>query len=233
MTEVQAPPYPQKRTCPYEPPAGYQEIADAGPVLRVTLYDGRESWIVTGYKESREILTHPNLSSQRTHPGFPIVAPRFKSPIARNLVLEVDGRYRMPTEIRRAIVGTTKDVDRQRYAVQAIPALLKFHTDQIGHRPGVLVWFHDEERSLRPLFDPENYLDEELLTEVMRYLPEIADALEAWYVREQQSSGLLAVNQGLHVLADRAHLPDLAALTAIRMATAHRMADRLGEANEM
>ncbi|GAB3887056.1 hypothetical protein GCM10029964_052390 [Kibdelosporangium lantanae] len=53
MTEVQAPPYPQKRTCPYEPPAGYQEIADAGPVLRVTLYDGRESWIVTGYKESR------------------------------------------------------------------------------------------------------------------------------------------------------------------------------------
>ncbi|GAB3897182.1 hypothetical protein GCM10029964_079640 [Kibdelosporangium lantanae] len=151
----------------------------------------------------------------------------------RNLVLEVDGRYRMPTEIRRAIVGTTKDVDRQRYAVQAIPALLKFHTDQIGHRPGVLVWFHDEERSLRPLFDPENYLDEELLTEVMRYLPEIADALEAWYVREQQSSGLLAVNQGLHVLADRAHLPDLAALTAIRMATAHRMADRLGEANEM
>jgi tetratricopeptide (TPR) repeat protein len=151
----------------------------------------------------------------------------------RNLVLEVDGRYRMPTEIRRAIVGTTKDVDRQRYALKAIPALLKFHCDQIGHRPGVLVWFHDEERSLRPLFDPENYLDEELLTEVMRYLPEIADALEAWYVREQQSSGLLTVNRGLHVLAERAHLPDLAALTAIRMATAHRMADRLGDANEM
>lgn len=151
----------------------------------------------------------------------------------RNLVLEVDGRYRMPTEIRRAIVGTTKDVDRQRYALKVIPALLKFHCDQIGHRPGVLVWFHDEERSLRPLFDPENYLDEELLTEVMRYLPEIADALEAWYVREQQSSGLLTVNRGLHVLAERAHLPDIAALTAIRMATAHRMANRLGDANEM
>jgi cytochrome P450 len=91
MTEtspaVQAPPYPQKRTCPYEPPAGYQEIAAAGPVLKVTLYDGRESWIITGYKESREILTHPNLSSQRTHPNFPIVAPRFRSPIARNLAL--------------------------------------------------------------------------------------------------------------------------------------------------
>ncbi|GLZ40822.1 cytochrome P450 [Actinokineospora sp. NBRC 105648] len=82
-----APPYPQKRTCPYEPPEGYRAIGEQGPVLKVTLYDGRESWIVTGYKESREILTHPNLSSQRTHPGFPIVAPRFKSGIARSLAL--------------------------------------------------------------------------------------------------------------------------------------------------
>lgn len=85
MTE--APPYPQKRTCPYEPPPGYQEIGERGPVLKVTLFDGREAWMVTGYRESREILTHPNLSSQRTHPGFPIVAPRFRSQIARNLAL--------------------------------------------------------------------------------------------------------------------------------------------------
>ncbi|SNS24027.1 pentalenic acid synthase [Streptosporangium subroseum] len=85
MTE--APPYPQKRTCPYEPPPGYREIGERGPVLKVTLFDGREAWMVTGYQESREILTHPNLSSQRTHPGFPIVAPRFRSQIARNLAL--------------------------------------------------------------------------------------------------------------------------------------------------
>ncbi len=85
MTE--APPYPQKRTCPYEPPPGYREIGERGPVLKVTLFDGREAWMVTGYRESREILTHPNLSSQRTHPGFPIVAPRFRSQIARSLAL--------------------------------------------------------------------------------------------------------------------------------------------------
>ncbi|MGC5016551.1 cytochrome P450 [Streptosporangium sp. DT93] len=85
MTE--APPYPQRRTCPYEPPPGYREIGERGPVLKVTLFDGREAWMVTGYRESREILTHPNLSSQRTHPGFPIVAPRFRSQIARSLAL--------------------------------------------------------------------------------------------------------------------------------------------------
>ncbi|MET8981418.1 cytochrome P450 [Streptomyces sp. NPDC004539] len=84
---AEAPPYPQPRTCPYQPPAGYREIAESGPVLKVTLFDGREAWMVTGYQESREILTHPNLSSLRTHPGFPIVAPRFRSQIARSLAL--------------------------------------------------------------------------------------------------------------------------------------------------
>ncbi|WP_169945220.1 cytochrome P450 [Microbispora sp. H11081] len=122
MTE--APPYPQKRTCPYEPPAGYREIAERGPVLKVTLFDGREAWMVTGYRESREILTHPNLSSQRTHPGFPIVAPRFRSQIARTLALiamdppvhDVYRRYlnphfslksvrRMRPEVERIVAG--------------------------------------------------------------------------------------------------------------------------------
>lgn len=85
MTE--APPYPQIRSCPYRPPEGYRAIGEQGPVVKVALFDGREVWMVTGFKESREILTHPNLSSQRTHPGFPIVAPRFRSAIARNLAL--------------------------------------------------------------------------------------------------------------------------------------------------
>ncbi|MCX4751615.1 cytochrome P450 [Kitasatospora sp. NBC_01287] len=84
---TQAPHYPQPRTCPYEPPAGYRELGEQGPLLKVTLFDGREAWLVTGYQESREILTHPNLSSQRTHPDFPIVAPRFRSQIARSLAM--------------------------------------------------------------------------------------------------------------------------------------------------
>ncbi|MFE9427591.1 cytochrome P450 [Kitasatospora sp. NPDC006697] len=83
----QAPHYPQQRSCPYQPPAGYRELGEQGPLLKVTLFDGREAWLVTGYQESREILTHPNLSSKRTHPDFPIVAPRFRSQIARSLAM--------------------------------------------------------------------------------------------------------------------------------------------------
>jgi cytochrome P450 len=140
MTE--APPYPQKRTCPYEPPAGYQAIGADGPVGKVTLYDGRVSWIVTGYQESREILTHPNLSSQRTHPGFPIVAPRFRSPIARNLALiamdpPVHDTYRrflnphfslkavraMRPDIEQIVTGFVDAVVEQGPPADLIPAL--------------------------------------------------------------------------------------------------------------
>jgi len=129
---TEAPPYPQKRTCPYEPPAGYRDIAEQGPVLKVTLFDGREAWMVTGYRESREILTHPDLSSQRTHPGFPIVAPRFRSQIARSLALiamdppvhDIYRRYlnphfslksvrRMRPELEKIVAGYVDDILEQ------------------------------------------------------------------------------------------------------------------------
>ncbi|MET0134989.1 MAG: hypothetical protein ABW215_15525 [Kibdelosporangium sp.] len=150
----------------------------------------------------------------------------------RNLVLEAAGRYRMPTEIRRALVGTTQEPGRRAVALEAIPALLRHHVEltAIGSPDPTQRWFHDEERSLRLFFGPETYADERLLAMVLEDLARIADALEAWYVREQQSSGMLTVNQGLHTLADRAGRPDLASLSAIRTATAHRMAGRLGEA---
>jgi cytochrome P450 len=118
MTE--APPYPQIRTCPYQPPEGYRAIGEQGPVLKVTLYDGREAWMVTGFKESREILTHPNLSSQRTHPGFPIVAPRFRSAIARNLAMiamdppqhDVYRRYLNPHFSLKAVRRMRTDIEQ-------------------------------------------------------------------------------------------------------------------------
>ncbi|MFE4968792.1 cytochrome P450 [Streptomyces sp. NPDC056660] len=139
---AEAPPYPQPRTCPYQPPAGYRDIAESGPVLKVTLFDGREAWMVTGYKESREILTHPNLSSLRTHPGFPIVAPRFRSHIARSLALiamdppehDVYRRYlnphfslkqvrRMRPEIEKIVSGFVDRIIAQGPPADLIPLL--------------------------------------------------------------------------------------------------------------
>ncbi|MFF2850646.1 cytochrome P450 [Streptomyces sp. NPDC058001] len=69
--------FPQDRTCPYQPPPGYQPLRATRPLTRVSLYDGREVWVVTGLAAARELLADPRLSSDREREGFPMPNPRF------------------------------------------------------------------------------------------------------------------------------------------------------------
>ncbi|MFI1254431.1 cytochrome P450 [Streptomyces netropsis] len=71
-----APDFPRARTCPYQPPADHEALAERGPLSRVTLYDGREVWLVTGHAEGRALLTDQRLSSDRQNPAFPVFAAR-------------------------------------------------------------------------------------------------------------------------------------------------------------
>ncbi|MFE6765322.1 cytochrome P450 [Streptomyces sp. NPDC057689] len=69
--------FPQDRTCPYHPPAGYPSASRGQrSVSRVRLFDGRTVWLVTGHAEARALLADPRLSSDRSHPDFPLFAPR-------------------------------------------------------------------------------------------------------------------------------------------------------------
>ncbi|MEU1303775.1 cytochrome P450 [Streptomyces shenzhenensis] len=78
MTELSEPvAFPQDRGCPYHPPAGYDPLRASRPLARVTLYDGRTAWLVTGHALARDLLVDPRLSSNRTRAGFPITTPRF------------------------------------------------------------------------------------------------------------------------------------------------------------
>ncbi|MEU1310377.1 cytochrome P450 [Streptomyces cinnamoneus] len=78
-TAPYAPSFPQDRTCPYHPPAAYPELAERGPVGRMTLYDGRQVWAVTGHAEARALLADPRLSADRKNPSFPVVVERFSN----------------------------------------------------------------------------------------------------------------------------------------------------------
>ncbi|WP_037864174.1 cytochrome P450 [Streptomyces sp. NRRL S-340] len=66
--------FPQDRSCPYEPPAGYRSLRQEGPLTRVTLYDGSTAWAVTGHAEARRLLGDPRLSADRRKPGFPMTS---------------------------------------------------------------------------------------------------------------------------------------------------------------
>ncbi|MEU6669049.1 cytochrome P450 [Streptomyces sp. NPDC046727] len=79
--------FPQDRTCPYHPPTGYAPLRDGRPLSRVTLYDGREVWLVTGQTTARALLADPRLSTERRRPGFPVPSPRFEAGRDRRLAL--------------------------------------------------------------------------------------------------------------------------------------------------
>jgi vitamin D 1,25-hydroxylase len=75
-----APAFPSDRTCPYHLPDQYRSLREReGSMQRVTLYDGRQAWVVTGYETARKLLADPRLSSDRTHVDFPATSERVAS----------------------------------------------------------------------------------------------------------------------------------------------------------
>ncbi|MFH9612010.1 cytochrome P450 [Streptomyces sp. NPDC017448] len=82
-----APPFPQDRECPYHPPTGYDPLRADRPLSRITLYDGRPAWAVTGHALARRLLADPRLSTDRTHPAFPVPAERFAQTRQRRVAL--------------------------------------------------------------------------------------------------------------------------------------------------
>ncbi|MFB6810781.1 cytochrome P450 [Streptomyces sp. NPDC056387] len=76
MSETVA--FPQDRTCPYHPPAAYDPLREGKPLSRVTLFDGRSVWVVTGHPEARALLADGRLSSDRRNEAFPTPTKRFK-----------------------------------------------------------------------------------------------------------------------------------------------------------
>ncbi|WP_405781791.1 cytochrome P450 [Streptomyces sp. NBC_00859] len=75
-----APAFPSDRTCPYALPDQYNDLRDQeGSLQRITLYDGRQAWLVTGYDTARKLLADPRLSSDRTHVDFPATSERVTS----------------------------------------------------------------------------------------------------------------------------------------------------------
>ncbi|MEW1700473.1 cytochrome P450 [Streptomyces sp. NPDC093249] len=74
MTKAVA--FPQNRTCPYHPPTAYPRADEERPLSRVTLWDGRSVWLVTGHSAARALLADPRLSSDSTRPGFPLPTER-------------------------------------------------------------------------------------------------------------------------------------------------------------
>ncbi|WCD84660.1 Pentalenic acid synthase [Streptomyces xanthophaeus] len=79
MSEPAALTFPQDRTCPYHPPAAYEPLREGRPLTRVSLFDGRSVWVVTGHSEARALLCDGRLSSDRLNAAFPRTTERARA----------------------------------------------------------------------------------------------------------------------------------------------------------
>ncbi|AZP21987.1 cytochrome P450 [Streptomyces aquilus] len=86
-TQTEPVAFPQDRTCPYHPPTAYAPLRDGRPLARITLYDGRPAWLVTGHALARALLADPRLSTDRTRPDFPAPTERFAAVRNRRVAL--------------------------------------------------------------------------------------------------------------------------------------------------
>jgi cytochrome P450 len=88
------PAYPLPRECPYHPSSGMAQLREPGPISRVRLYDGRETWLVTGPAEARALLADPRVSNRSDWPNYPVMDERHKHMRAtREMTKEEEGGF--------------------------------------------------------------------------------------------------------------------------------------------
>ncbi|AZM93635.1 MULTISPECIES: cytochrome P450 [Streptomyces] len=85
MTEPVA--FPEDRTCPYHPPAAYDPLRGGAPLKRVTFFDGRSVWAVTGHAAARALLADARLSSDSENEAFPVPSERYAGLLRRRTPL--------------------------------------------------------------------------------------------------------------------------------------------------
>lgn len=80
--------FPQNRSCPYDPPPGYDPVRAAKrPVTRIEIYDGTKIWLVSGLAEARALLADQRLTSARERPDFPVFQQRLEGVERRRVEL--------------------------------------------------------------------------------------------------------------------------------------------------
>ncbi|HEU5158808.1 MAG TPA: cytochrome P450 [Streptosporangiaceae bacterium] len=126
------------RTCPFDPPELMAELREREPVAKVTLWDGREVWLITKYDDAYAVLRDQRTSDDSTNPGFPSLSPGRPVPIVKRSFSRMDGR--MHARLRTMV---TPEFSAARVA-RLRPAIQRFVDQQVDHllateRPADLV----------------------------------------------------------------------------------------------
>ncbi|GGT05051.1 MULTISPECIES: cytochrome P450 [Streptomyces] len=230
--------FPQNRTCPYHPPTAYEPLRAGRPLSRVSLFDGRSVWIVTGHAEARALLADGRLSADRQNAAFPAPTPRFAGLRDRRTALigvddpehNVQRRMLIPsftlkrTAALRPRIQETVDrlidamVARGPRAELVGAFALPVPSMVICDVLGVPYEDHEffEEQSRRLLRGPEMADVEDARTRINAYLAELIERK-----RSEPGEGLLDELVGRHLLAGETDTGELVSLAALLLIAGH------------
>ncbi|MEV4194053.1 cytochrome P450 [Streptomyces toxytricini] len=230
--------FPQNRTCPYHPPTAYEPLRAGRPLSRVSLFDGRSVWIVTGHAEARALLADGRLSADRQNAAFPAPTPRFAGLRDRRTALigvddpehNVQRRMLIPgftlkrTAALRPRIQETVDrlidamVARGPRAELVGAFALPVPSMVICDVLGVPYEDHEffEEQSRRLLRGPEMADVEDARARINAYLAELIERK-----RSDPGEGLLDELVGRHLVAGETDTDELVSLAAVLLIAGH------------
>ncbi len=83
--------FPSARTCPFDPPSVYAELASEQPIYKVDLPSGQQAWLITQQEDVRAILDDPRFSADMDSPGYPILRAQTTNSPLRGTFMRADG----------------------------------------------------------------------------------------------------------------------------------------------
>ncbi|MFC5216450.1 cytochrome P450 [Streptomyces coerulescens] len=112
-------PMPRQSRCPFDPPPALKDLQREGPLAKVRLWDGSESWLVTRYAEQRALLGDPRVSADTDRPGYPTKASPEGGEGKLSFIMMDDPEH---ARLRRMVTApfAVKKVEALRPAVQRI-----------------------------------------------------------------------------------------------------------------
>ncbi|ONI85800.1 cytochrome [Actinosynnema sp. ALI-1.44] len=127
MTETLpgAPLMPQQRTTPLDPPP---DLADRGPLSRITFADGTVGWLVTTHKLTRAVLADPRFSSRGELRKSPIRDNITNEPTKPGMFIAQDAPEH--TRYRRLLTGQFT-VRRMNHLIPRVQEITNDHAESM------------------------------------------------------------------------------------------------------
>jgi cytochrome P450 len=93
--------YIPPRTGPFDPPDILADLRATDRLAKVSLWDGRQAWLVTRYSDARFVLSDHRFSSDIGNPGLPSLAPSLANARHRAAISRMDNPRHY--ELRRMV----------------------------------------------------------------------------------------------------------------------------------